>query len=110
MSRKFQLRLLAGPCNPKENANIGRNFRIKERMNLQIHAEFTNIFNRMLMAQPIATNPQNALTKNALRIYTRGYGVINAFQAPNTANLFDGTTAATGLASRSGTIVGRFSF
>lgn len=52
----------------------------------------------------------NALTKNALGIYTRGYGVINAFQAPNTVNLFDGTTAATGLASRSGAIVGRFSF
>jgi hypothetical protein len=99
-----------GPRNPKENANIGRNFRFKERMNFQIRGEFTNIFNRTLMAQPIATSPQNALTKNALGIYTGGYGVINAFQAPNTANTFDGTTAATGLASRSGTIVARLSF
>jgi hypothetical protein len=99
-----------GPRNPKENANIGRNFRIKERMNFQIRGEFTNIFNRTLMAQPIATSPQNALTKNSLGIYTAGYGVINAYQAPNTANLFDGTTAATGLASRAGTIVARLSF
>ena len=99
-----------GPRNPKENANIGRNFRIKERMNFQIRGEFTNIFNRTLMAQPIAISPQNPLTKNALGIYTGGYGVINAFQAPNTANTFDGTTAASGLASRSGTIVARFSF
>jgi hypothetical protein len=99
-----------GPRNPKENANIGRNFRIKERMNFQVRAEFTNIFNRTLMAQPIATSPQNAVTKNALGIMTGGYGVIDAFQAPNTANLFDGTTAATGLAARSGTIVGRLSF
>jgi hypothetical protein len=39
-----------------------------------------------------------------------GLGDGGAFQAPNTANTFDGTTAATGLAARSGTIVARFSF
>ncbi len=99
-----------GPRVPKENANIGRNFRIKERMNFQIRAEFTNIFNRTLMPQPIATNPQNAVTRNSLGILTGGFGVINAYQGPDTAGIFDGTSAATGLAARSGTIIGRFSF
>jgi hypothetical protein len=99
-----------GPRNPRENANIGRNFRFKERWNLQLRAEFTNIFNRTLMPQPIATSPQTAVVKNGLGILTGGYGVINAYQAPNTAGIFDGTTAASGLAARAGTIIGRFSF
>ena len=99
-----------GPRNPRENANIGRNFRFKERWNLQLRAEFTNIFNRTLMPQPIATSPQNPVTKNGLGILTSGYGVIDAYQGPNTAGIFDGTTAATGLAARAGTIIGRFSF
>jgi hypothetical protein len=99
-----------GPRTPRENANIGRNFRFKERWNLQIRGEFTNIFNRTLMPQPIATSPQTAVAKNGLGILTGGYGVIDAYQAPNTAGIFDGTTAASGLAARAGTIIGRFSF
>jgi hypothetical protein len=33
---------------PGENANFGRNFRFKERINLNVRVEFTNIFNRLL--------------------------------------------------------------
>jgi hypothetical protein len=33
-----------GPRRPVENANLGCNFRVKEKYNLQIRAEFTNIF------------------------------------------------------------------
>ena len=56
-----------GPRAPTENANIGRNFRIKERMNFQIRAEFVNIFNRTLLPNPISrnANPQNPVTKTA---------------------------------------------
>ena len=46
------------PRTPTENANIGRNFRIKERMNLQIRGEFVNIFNRTIMPAP--SNVQSA--------------------------------------------------
>jgi hypothetical protein len=35
-----------GTRHPQENFNIGRNFRIKERMNLDFRGEFVNIFNR----------------------------------------------------------------
>lgn len=104
------LKNFRGPRTPRENANFGRNFRFKEKWNFQIRAEFTNIFNRLLMPNPSTSNPQNAVTKNALGILTSGYGVVNAYQAPNTAGIFDGTSAATTLAARQGTLVGRFSF
>src|ERR1019366_2249876 len=45
---------------PQENINFGRNFRIKERMNLQIRAEFSNAFNRMQLGNPSTSTPYNA--------------------------------------------------
>ncbi len=35
--------------------SVGRNFRIKERGNLQIRADFTNIFNRTEVNHPTPT-------------------------------------------------------
>jgi hypothetical protein len=91
-----------GPRQPKENANIGRNFRIKERMNLYVRGEFVNIFNRTIMPNPITTTvPQVALTKNSLGLLTGGYGVINAYQAAGTSTIFTG---------RTGTLIARFTF
>jgi hypothetical protein len=93
-----------GRRRPVENANFGRNFRIKERYTLQIRAEFTNIFNRTLIPSPATTvAPQNALTKNNLGQYTAGFGIINATAAINTVPTLNG-------ASRSGTLIARFSF
>ena len=62
---------------PVENLSIGRNFRIKERANLQIRAEFTNIFNRTEMSNPTATNPLATQTTNASGQTTAGFGYIN---------------------------------
>jgi hypothetical protein len=93
-----------GRRRPVENANLGRNFRIKERYNLQIRAEFTNVFNRTLIPSPsTATSPQVALSKNNLGQYTAGFGVINATAAVNTVPTLNG-------ASRAGTLIARFSF
>jgi hypothetical protein len=93
-----------GRRRPVENANLGRNFRIKERYNLQIRAEFTNIFNRTLIPSPsTAVAPQVALSKNGLSQYTAGFGIINATAAVNTVPTLNG-------ASRSGTLIARFSF
>jgi hypothetical protein len=93
-----------GRRRPVENANLGRNFRIKERMNFQVRAEFTNIFNRTLIPSPsTATSPQLPLSKNALGQYTAGFGVINATAAVNTVPTLNG-------ASRAGTLIARFSF
>ena len=80
---------------PVENMSIGRNFRIKERANLQVRAEFTNIFNRTEMANPTATNA--LATQNANNGQTTaGFGYINT-----------GTTFS---APRQGQLVARFQF
>jgi hypothetical protein len=80
---------------PVENLSIGRNFRIKERANLQIRAEFTNAFNRTEPNNPTATNALATQTKNPAGQTTAGFGFIN--------------TATTG-APRQGQFVARFQF
>jgi Carboxypeptidase regulatory-like domain/TonB dependent receptor len=106
-----------GPRMPTENANIGRNFRIKERMNFQIRGEFVNIFNRTIMPNPSTTNPQNALvqggTINGTKVYTSGFGTMNAYAAPSTAppqplNGFTPVYQVYG--PRTGTLIARFTF
>jgi hypothetical protein len=92
-----------GPRRPQENFNFGRNFRVKERYNLQIRAEFVNIFNRTYLPNPSTSNPQSPLGKNNLGQYTTGFGVINATAAVNTVPALNG-------ASRSGTLIARFTF
>jgi hypothetical protein len=90
-----------GRRHPSENANIGRNFRIKERMNFQIRGEFIDIFNRDLeLGSPSTTNPQNPITKNSLGIITGGFGTAPAYLAPGSG----------GVAGRTGTVIMRFSF
>lgn len=95
-----------GPRTPSENANLGRNFRIRERMNLQIRIEFVNIFNRTLLSNPITTNPQNPVTKTA-GINSAGFGVINTFA---TAGSLPTTAVAPYLLGRTGTLIARFTF
>jgi len=99
-----------GPRRPTENANFGRNFRIKERMTFQIRAEFVNIFNRNLLPNPISSgtgvNPANPVTKTA-GINTGGFGVINTFA---TAGSIPTTAVAPVLTSRTGTLIARFTF
>jgi hypothetical protein len=80
---------------PVENLSLGRNFRIKERANLQIRAEFTNAFNRTEPNNPTATNALATQTKNNAGQTTAGFGFIN--------------TATTG-APRQGQFVARFQF
>jgi hypothetical protein len=106
-----------GPRHPTENANISRNFRIKERLNFQIRGEFVNIFNRTLMPAPGTTNPQNPPVKNGSGIYTGGFGVVNAYATPGTSTSAATipTTVASGLGApllvgRSGTLIARFTF
>jgi hypothetical protein len=99
-----------GPRAPRENANIGRHFRIKERYDLYIRAEFVNIFNRTIFPNPSASNPQIAPTKGAGggTILTSGFGVINTYQAPGAYPA--PTAGAVTLLGRTGTIIARFQF
>jgi len=96
------------PRRPQENGNIGRHFRVgKEgRYDFYIRGEFVNIFNRTLMPNFSTGNPQNLPTKNGLGIYTAGFGILNAYQAPNS-----GPAAGTvPLVGRTGTLIARFTF
>ncbi|HEY6342569.1 MAG TPA: TonB-dependent receptor [Bryobacteraceae bacterium] len=98
------------PRAPSENANIGRNFRIKERMNFHVRAEFVNIFNRTIMPAPTSSgtgvSPQNPLTKTA-GILSSGFGVINTFA---TAGSLPTAASAPYLTGRTGTLIARFTF
>jgi Carboxypeptidase regulatory-like domain/TonB dependent receptor len=62
---------------PAENMSLGRIFRIKERANLQIRAEFTNIFNRTEPNNPYVSNALLPQTTNSAGQTTSGFGYIN---------------------------------
>jgi hypothetical protein len=82
---------------PTENIGVGRIFRVKERVSLNLRAEFTNIFNRTELSNPTSSNYLLAPTKNAATgAYTGGFGYI-----PVQTNF--------GL-PRNGTIVARITF
>jgi hypothetical protein len=63
---------------PTEQMSIGRVFRIRERMALQIRAEFFNIFNRTYLANPALTVPTQPQNRNAAGQPTSGWGYINS--------------------------------
>jgi hypothetical protein len=65
-------------------------------MNLQIRAEFTNIFNRTQINNPTSTNALATQTRNAAGQTTAGFGFVNT-----------GTVFST---PRQGTLVARFQF
>jgi hypothetical protein len=82
---------------PSESMSLARNFRLRERMNIQIRAEFTNIFNRTEVNNPTSTNAFATRTTNtATGQNTAGFGWIN--------------TASVYSLPRQGTLVARFTF
>jgi hypothetical protein len=98
---------------PQENFNIGRIFRFKERMSLQIRAEFVNIFNRTYLGNPSTTsNPQNPLSRNGLGQLVSGFGVINeTLTAGATASIpSNGGGGQLYYLPRTGTLIARFTF
>ncbi|MCU1337707.1 MAG: hypothetical protein JWO19_3288 [Bryobacterales bacterium] len=96
---------------PSELASFGRVFRVKERLSLQIRAEFNNVFNRsLLLGGTVGTyinpNPGTSTTGGGLLgtipargpdgRYVSGFGTIN--------------TTGTVSGERQGTIVARLTF
>jgi hypothetical protein len=91
---------------PQENLSVGRIFRIKEKMQLQIRAEFTNPFNRVFYSMPTANvSSTTAPAKNnpfpvagsPVGAYSSGFGYVNTLQGAGTQ-------------PRSGQLVARFTF
>jgi hypothetical protein len=97
---------------PVENMSIGRNIRIKERGNLLIRAEFTNIFNRTGLNVPTNTNAFATQTRNMAGKTTGGFGWINtaAIGGNNTAPAAAVTGQFATPLPRQGTLVARFTF
>ena len=95
---------------PHENMNLGRTFKMKERMEFNLRVEFTNVFNRAYWGDPSGTALTNAnlqqvvfATGSTRGNTSAGFGRVlttNATQFGNAANL----------SPRQGVVVGRFSF
>jgi hypothetical protein len=84
---------------PSENLAVGRTFRIREGMSLNVRAEFTNVVNRSRLPNPTSTNAAQTQTRNATTgAVTAGFGFINTAVAPTIP------------ASRQGQLVARFVF
>ena len=93
---------------PAESLSVARNFRIKEKYQIQIRAEFQNVFNRVFYSLPATGNGTGTATAAA---YTNpfpvlgstggalsgGYGFVNSFNGLGTQ-------------PRTGQIVARFTF
>jgi hypothetical protein len=85
---------------PAESMSLGRNFRFghEGRMNLQIRAEFQNIFNRIFIPAPSITSLTTPTTfAPGSSTLTGGFGYVN-------------TNAGVGQQPRTGTLIGRFTF
>jgi hypothetical protein len=80
---------------PNEQAAIGRLFPIWEKMTLEIRAEFFNVFNRLMVPNPSASNALATQVVNAAGVPQSGFGYMN------------GTS---GGGQRSGQLVARFQF
>jgi hypothetical protein len=80
------LRFFRGIRLPGENAGFSRNFRIKERVALNVRVEFNNIFNRMQLPNPttvaalgqaainFASTPTKFTTGASTGLYSGGFG------------------------------------
>jgi hypothetical protein len=99
---------------PAENMGFGRLFRIHERFQLQVRAEFTNIFNRLFYSVPSdgtgltgTTNPATPTGRgnvydNLSNLLSSGFGY---------SNWFNGGVGSNGAPQpRSGQIIARFQF
>jgi hypothetical protein len=92
------IRSFRGFQQPSEDANFGRNFRMTEKATLQIRAEWTNVFNRLLLPQPNTTASYVTKPTQVNGISTGGYGTVIP-------------TAGNGIATmRSGQLVVRVTF
>jgi hypothetical protein len=95
------IRWFRGRRIPQENANLSRNFRIKEGVNLNVRVEFTNIFNRMQLPNPsiggnFAQAPTVFTSGANAGLYSGGFGTVVPV---------NGLTG-----QRAGTFVGRLTF
>ncbi len=88
---------------PNENLGVGRRFPIRERVQLNIRIEFSDIFNRAAMPVPTSTNAAATQVRNAAGVPTAGFGFIATGNEGAVSNVQLPT-------SRQGTLVARITF
>ncbi|MCU1326887.1 MAG: hypothetical protein JWN34_2257, partial [Bryobacterales bacterium] len=62
---------------PDEQISVGRNFKIGESKMFSVRAEFFNVFNRTVYANPVSTSPTATTTFDGKGNLTGGFGFIN---------------------------------
>ena len=76
---------------PVENVAVGRQFRYKERVSLNLRVEFQNIFNRTYLNNPSVANPQTApvckLPSGASGACSAGEQISSGFGAISTSSV-----------------------
>jgi hypothetical protein len=101
---------------PQENFNVGRNFRLgrgERPVTLSVRAEFSNIFNRTQIGNPVTTNPLGGLTRDKVTGYVNGgFGGINDVVSTGGTPSFtqNGNVGQLYQQPRQGTIVARITF
>ena len=83
--------------------NLGRTFPIRERMNVNIRIEFSNVFNRSFWGDPSNTNANLAQTRLANGNTSAGFGKVITTSPTSFGS-------AANLLPRSGVLVARFTF
>jgi hypothetical protein len=102
------MRFFRGTRLPDENANFSRNFRIKERVSLNIRVEFNNVFNRMRLPNPTTVAAAGAAPINFAAAPTK-------FTSGANTGLYSGgfgtySVLSGLLGQRNGTFVARVTF
>jgi hypothetical protein len=101
-AQQTSLRFFRGQRQPNENLNFSRNFRMKERVNLNIRVEFNNVFKRLRLPLPnTGVNFANAPTIGSNGMYSGGFGTFTTTGAV----LLNGATG-----QRTGSFVARLTF
>jgi hypothetical protein len=87
-----------GPHQVSENMNFGRTFQLRERMSLNVRAEFFNVFNRVTLGTPSSGNPTQTTSVNNLTGAISGFGYYSVGSSSNAGG------------QRIGLLVARFQF
>jgi hypothetical protein len=69
------------PRRPSESLGVGRVFRLREGITMEVRAEFQNILNRLALPGPTSGNALATQTRNTAGVPTSGFGYMNATSA-----------------------------
>jgi hypothetical protein len=76
---------------PMEQMSIGRIFRIRESITIELRGEFFNVFNRRNMADPVSTNALASQQRNSQGVPIAGFGYVNSQSLGNGSTLNNNT-------------------